>query len=157
MKLILWLFMILIIIGTGCSMAIEQLKYKVIEKEGSFELRQYDDYFVAGTKVEGKAEDAGNVAFNRLFKYISGVNQKKESIAMTAPVTQEIPSEKIAMTAPVTQEKKEGAWWICFIMPSKYTLETLPKPIDTNVVIEKVTGKKTAESFHHFALSNILD
>jgi hypothetical protein len=38
--------------------------------------------------------------------------------------------QSIAMTAPVTQGQAEGGWAIRFIMPSKYTLQTLPEPDD---------------------------
>ena len=42
---------------------------------------------------------------------------------MTAPVAQQA-SETIAMTAPVTQEGGGDVWRVRFIMPSKYTMET---------------------------------
>jgi hypothetical protein len=39
-----------------------------------------------------------------------------------------IPLSKIAMTAPVTQQGSDNTWRVRFIMPSRYTMETLPKP-----------------------------
>jgi hypothetical protein len=65
---------------------IEKAKYEVIEKEGKFEVRQYQPQIVAETIVESDFDEAGNIAFRRLFNYISGENRKKESIKMTAPV-----------------------------------------------------------------------
>lgn len=51
---------------------------------------------------------------------------------MTAPVAQA--SEKIAMTAPVGQTPDgAGAWRIQFIMPSQYSLDSLPTPKDPSV------------------------
>jgi hypothetical protein len=45
---------------------------------------------------------------------------------MTATVTQT--RETIAMTAPVIQTPSaDGTWLVRFIMPEKYTLETLPR------------------------------
>ena len=63
---------------------------------------------------------------------------------MTAPVTQEGGSEKIPMTAPVSQEKSGGEWRITFLMPSSYTLETLPEPLDPMVQIKEIPGRYLA-------------
>jgi hypothetical protein len=125
-------------------MAIEKAPYRVVEKEGDFELRQYAPYVVAETLVEGEMEEVGNEGFRRLFGYISGNNRRKQSIAMTAPVTQEKNGEKIAMTAPVTQEKAGGKFRITFMMPSEYTLETLPEPLDSRVVLKTEPPRFTA-------------
>ena len=126
------------------TVGIEKAKYKVIEKEGKFELRQYQSQIVAETIVEADFDDAGNMAFRRLFDYISGENRTRESIAMTAPVNQKIRSEKIAMTAPVNQQKSEGKYSVSFLMPSKYTMETLPEPLNSDVRIRKIPARKMA-------------
>lgn len=123
------------------AMAIEKAKYTVIEKEYGFEIRQYDSQIVAETYVEGDLEDVGNEGFRRLYGYISGDNQKRQSISMTAPVGQEAGSEKIAMTAPVGQERKDNRWRITFLMPAEYTLETIPEPNDTRVKLAKEPGR----------------
>jgi len=126
------------------AMAIEKAKYTVLEKEDGFELRQYEAQIVAETYVEGNLEKVGNAGFRRLYAYISGENKKKESISMTAPVGQEAGSEKIAMTAPVSQEKKDSQWRITFLMPAEYTLEMLPDPKDTRVMLAQEPGRLMA-------------
>lgn len=126
------------------TVGIEQARYTVIEKQDKFEIRQYQPQIIAETIVEADFGKAGNMAFRRLFNYISGRNRKKESIPMTAPVSQESGSEKIAMTAPVNQQRAEGKWAISFLMPSKYTMETLPEPQDPNVVIREIPARKMA-------------
>ena len=126
------------------AMAIEKAKYTVVEKEDDFEIRQYDPQIVAETFVEGDLEEVGNEGFRRLYAYISGENTRKQSISMTAPVRQESGSEKIAMTAPVKQEKKDNQWRITFLMPSEYTLETLPEPNDARVVLTQEPGRLMA-------------
>ena len=123
------------------AMAIEKAKYRVLEKKDGFEIRKYDPSIVAETLVEGDLEEAGKEGFRRLFAYISGENTKKQSISMTAPVSQETISEKIAMTAPVNQEKKDNRWRITFLMPAEYTLETLPEPNDTRVRLTEESGR----------------
>ena len=123
------------------AIAVEKAKYAVLEKEDDFEIRQYDPQIVAETFVAGAHEDVGNEGFRRLYAYISGDNQKKQSISMTAPVGQETSSEKIAMTAPVTQEKKDTQWRVMFVMPAEYTLETLPEPTDERVKLAEEPGR----------------
>jgi len=51
---------------------------------------------------------------------------------MTAPVQQQ-ESQKIAMTAPVQQQSTGRSWQISFVMPSKYSMETLPEPKNDSV------------------------
>jgi hypothetical protein len=122
------------------AMAIEKAKYTVLEKEDGFEIRQYDPQIVAETFVEGDLENAGNEGFRRLYDYISGENTEKQSISMTAPVSQKADSKKIAMTAPVKQEMKNNRWRITFLMPTEYTLETLPEPNDPRVRLTEESG-----------------
>ena len=88
-------------------MAIEEPKYTVIEKNETFEIREYAPYVVAQTQVTGTFDEMGRKAFRILFKYISGENQQRSKIKMTAPVIQENVEQigqKIQMTAPVIQE-----------------------------------------------------
>jgi effector-binding domain-containing protein len=130
-----------------CSCAIvgiEKPKYTLLEKEGKFEIRQYQSYLIAETMVEANFNDAGNVAFRRLFNYISGKNKTKKSISMTAPVNQSARSEKISMTAPVNQQQSGGKYSVSFVMPSKYSLETLPEPLDPEVTIKEIPAHKVA-------------
>lgn len=125
-------------------MAIEKAKYRIVETDLDFEIRQYAPQIVAETLVEGDFDKVGNEGFRRLYDYISGNNRKKQSIAMTAPVTQEGKSEKIAMTAPVNQVSVDNKWRITFMMPSEYTLETLPEPLDSRVMIKQDPGRLVA-------------
>ena len=122
----------------------EKADYAVLSKQGKFEIRQYASHIVAETSVNASFEEAGNVAFRRLFDYISGNNQKKESIAMTAPVKQAARSEKIAMTAPVQQRQAQDRFDISFVMPSKYTMDTLPDPLNSDVVLREIPARKIA-------------
>jgi len=141
MKLIFVAFMLLF--SGEAAFAFEQPKYEIVKIYKSFELRRYAPYIVAETVVSGNFDDAGNKAFRILFKYISGNNLKKTEIPMTAPVNQtpvtEI-GEKIEMTAPVEQTphvKNSDTYVFSFIMPSKYTLETLPLPADPRVKLRQ--------------------
>ena len=133
-----------IIIGAIDTMAIEEAKYKVLEKDNRFEIRDYDPHILAETIVEGDLEEAGNKAFNRLFRYISGDNRSRKKVAMTAPVSQQPIGEKIKMTAPVGQRRVQEKWAVSFMMPDSYTIETLPEPEDRNITLRQVPARRMA-------------
>jgi hypothetical protein len=128
-----------VLFGGYEALGIEKLPYRVVEKEGSFELRQYDAYLVAETIVDGDFEKVGNEGFRRLVKYIKGANQKEASIAMTAPVNQEAAADQIT-PFPVKQEQIGGSWRIAFVMPASYTLAILPAPQDERIRIKQRSG-----------------
>ncbi|HNV84929.1 MAG TPA: heme-binding protein [Arenimonas sp.] len=140
--------LILSLLGVTSAMATEEAKYTLVRKEGVFEIRDYDAHILAETRVEGSLEDASGKAFNRLFKYISGNNQSRNKVAMTAPVSQSPASEKISMTAPVGQQASgnpgSNQWVVSFMMPASYTLATLPKPSDANVTLRLVPMQRVA-------------
>jgi effector-binding domain-containing protein len=135
---------VVIIIGAIDAMAIEEAPYKVLKKDSKFEIRDYAPHILAETVVEGNLEEAGNKAFNRLFRYISGDNRSRDKVAMTAPVSQEPMGEKIKMTAPVGQQRVQESWVVSFMMPASYTLETLPEPQDPKVTLRQVPARRMA-------------
>jgi hypothetical protein len=118
--------------------AIEEAGFTVFYQSDPFEIRRYQPRIVAETYVAGDFDEVGNVGFRRLFDYISGNNRSQAKIEMTSPVTQEPQSEKIEMTAPVTQEKQADRYRITFLMPSRFTMETLPQPLDENVKLKEM-------------------
>jgi hypothetical protein len=151
----------------GTAMATEEPKFELISKEKDIELRRYPPFIVAETWVDGDMSEASNKGFRAIAGYIFGDNKAAggtdpAKIAMTAPVTLEpaAPSQKIAMTSPVTIEPQagetltmEGAkrWRVHFVMPSQYTLATLPKPNNTAVTLREVPAKTWAvRSFSGF-------
>lgn len=124
---------------------IEQPEYKVLEVNEMYEIRYYESMIVAETFIEEEDySESLNEGFRRIANYIFGGNKKKEPIAMTAPVTEEV-SERIAMTAPVTEEKEsEKLRKVAFVMPSMYTMDTLPIPDDERVKLREVPARKVA-------------
>ncbi len=126
------------------TMASEEPKYTVVRTEGPCEVRIYEPYLVAETVVtDADLESGTSEGFRRLAGFIFGGNRTKEPIAMTTPVTTST-SEKIAMTAPVETHRRTEGMVMRFMMPSKYTTETLPEPVDPKVVIRKVPGRTMA-------------
>jgi len=152
-------FSIWITVGVVSVAGIEIPKYEVIAKHDGYEVRQYAPQIVAEVTMTGEFQDAMNGGFRKLADYIFGNNTKvtggaasqSENIEMTAPVLErEVNSEKIEMTAPVLeQQSKPDARVVSFVMPSKYTLETLPRPNIADVRIVEVPSKHYA--VNHFS------
>lgn len=110
----------------------ETPKYAVIKKENEIEIRRYSGYIQAAVTVDGQDyQSAIQNGFRILAGYIFGNNIAREKIEMTAPVTA-AQSQKIAMTTPVTVTG-DDSFSVAFIMPSQYTLESLPIPKDDQI------------------------
>ena len=62
---------------------------------------------------------------------------------MTAPVVQQS-SEKIKMTAPVVQPSSSQGWKVSFVMPSSYTIDDIPKPLNNEIIIKEIPARKMA-------------
>ena len=128
-------------------MPIETPKYDVLQKDGKFEVRKYLEYIIASVETDTDFRHALNQGFGILADYIFGNNQAKTNIEMTAPVTgQAMKSTKIEMTAPVTSSKiGEGKkYLVSFTMPSKYSLENLPEPINKRISLQKIASHQAA-------------
>ena len=140
-------------------MATEEPNYTVLSKTENFELRRYESQLVAQTWVSGDQDAASRAGFKILADYIFGNNTapsgESSKISMTAPVAMQFEakqsttkkndsneSQKIAMTAPVSikqeQQQNDGKWRVQFTMPSKYTMQTLPKPNNPDITIIEV-------------------
>jgi effector-binding domain-containing protein len=151
MKIYLIVFLVIIafiviwsLVGYFTSNA-EQAEYSVLKKADEYEIRNYPAHIVAQTVVEGTSVngDAFNKGFRIIAGYIFGGNVKKESIAMTTPVTAQS-SEKIAMTTPVTTSAEGNSQVVSFVMPAGYTLATLPSPNDSRIKLIEVPEQKRA-------------
>jgi len=132
-------------------MATEEPKFTVIEKSEPFELRTYAPQLVAEVKVEGDLDVASSQGFRLIAAFIFGQNQVSEKISMTVPVGIETAqSTKIAMTVPVGIEASQGSakgvnqWVFSFVMPSEYTMATLPKPLNPLVTIRELPAQRRA-------------
>ncbi len=134
--------------ATTAALALEQPKYAVVQSNPVYEIRKYEPYIVAEVIVPGPETEAGNQAFSLLGGYIFGKNKGERKLEMTAPVVQTpvttATSTKIEMTAPVVQTPTSNGFLVQFMMPSAYTLATLPEPLDAKVKLREVAGKTVA-------------
>lgn len=100
----------------------ETPRWRVLESEGAFELREYAPHLAAEVTVKAGPDAALRQGFRSLAGYIFGANEG---------------GEKVAMTSPVTREAAGDAYTVRFMMPSEQTAETLPRP--ENPAIRLVT------------------
>lgn len=126
-------------------MSTEIPAYRVAQRDGDIEIREYPALVAAEVSVGGERNSAVREGFRLLAGYIFGGNDGGRRIAMTAPVMQQPqPGTRIAMTAPVMQTEAGGSWTVGFIMPSSWTFDTLPRPNDPQVQLRPVAPTRTA-------------
>ena len=128
-------------------MATEEPEFILILKKENFEIRQYESKILAQVQVQGDFDDATSRGFKVLADYIFGNNLSLDGntkIEMTAPVVLEPISEVIEMTAPVLAEGENKEWVVSFVMPKKYSLDTLPKPNNKDIRISRLPAEKYA-------------
>jgi hypothetical protein len=82
------------------------------------------------TEVSGDFISAGNRAFGPLVRFISGNNNARQAIAMTAPVIQESVST--------------GKHKVRFVMPEEMDASSTPSPADSSVSVVSVPGHLAA-------------
>jgi hypothetical protein len=116
---------------------VQTVKYEIIRKLDKVEIRHYPRIIVA--KVANYESDS----FGLLFRFISGNNKEKEKLKMTAPVVSQETMLEIKMTSPVLSDfSNEG--YMAFVMPSEFSLETTPLPLDNRVKIEELPPRSVA-------------
>ena len=103
---------------------------------------------IAEVLVDGNMDLASGIGFRLIADYIFGNNITKagnsQKIKMTAPVTIEPRSEEISMTIPISLKKNSGRWQVSFVMPRKYTLDTIPLPNNKQIMLRKIPARKVA-------------
>jgi SOUL heme-binding protein len=100
---------------------VEEPHYEILEslKDG-VEIREYKQQIWAITNRGNESS-----SFGALASYIFGENDRKEKIGMTAPV--------------VTTEE-----FMAFVMPNRYNMESLPKPLTGKIRIDPVSPRRMA-------------
>ena len=132
--------------------------YASLTREGAFELREYEPMIVAEVVQTGDRRRAMSNGFRRLAAYIFAQEDGREPIGMTTPVIRK-QAERIEMTSPVTQGQtgQDGRWATRFVMPERYTIDTLPKPADDITLIEVPARKMASVRFNGWGRQSDLD
>lgn len=113
----------------------EMPPYAVAWQDGAREIRDYGPHLLAEVRVSGGRSGAIQTGFRLLAGYIFGANATGEKIAMTVPVAQ-------------TPEPGGKTWVVSFMMPARYTTETLPAPrSDTIRFVKAGPSRQLVERF----------
>jgi len=129
------------------AMATEEPEFKLILEEAEFQIREYDPKIIAQVEVEGDFDEASSRGFKLLADYIFGNNLldgASKKISMTTPVEMTPLAENLLMTSSVMDEQVNNKWSINFVMPQEFSLDTLPKPNNSQVNIIEVPKEKYA-------------
>ena len=121
----------------------EQPRHEVLIDEEPFQLRRYEPMLVASVTVSGDRRDAADEAFKQLASYIFATDREGDDIAMTTPVTQAARGAD-PMVTMAGAGTAAGRYEVRFMMPSKWTEATLPKPTNPDIAIHEVPAREMA-------------
>ena len=109
--------------------SLEEPKFEIIKKYNNFEIRKYFDTIQAQVASPLSYEISPSAHFREIAGYIFGNNSESQNISMTAPVhTWEQNDQNI----------------MAFTMPSKFSIDDLPKPNNKRVRILDIEGENVA-------------
>ena len=118
---------------TACTVfgdvSVKVAPYKVTASDGAFELRHYEQLVLVSTGMPDGMDSASG-PFRKLFDYISGKNNKKEKIAMTAPV--------------FLNQAGQTTKTMSFVLPKDFVLLKAPLPIDPAVNLTELSNYSVA-------------
>jgi hypothetical protein len=127
--IIIVLFIIVQIFAMSSQRNIETYSYKVIKKYDLFEIRSYEATLFTSVQLsENGYKNASGKGFAILVGYIFGGNDRKENIAMTSPVAMSL----------------EDSMTMMFMVPKKFTKESLPQPNQSRIEFREEPAKTVA-------------
>ncbi len=110
--------------------SIEKQKYRLVQSEKDFEIRHYPPAMLATVYSSANSyREMSTPGFRTLAGFIFGGNDSNTKIAMTSPVHMDINDSTSTMS---------------FVMPSKYDEQSLPRPSDSRVKLEKSQAEYVA-------------
>ena len=108
----------------------EQQPYTVIRTIGDLEVRHYPEALSATVlRPGGTYKEISTPGFKSLAGYIFGGNSEEKKIAMTSPVHMEMGADSSRMR---------------FVLPAGMSMESLPKPNDGDVHLERLPQEVVA-------------
>ncbi|MEC7947905.1 MAG: heme-binding protein [Myxococcota bacterium] len=119
-----------VLVRSGFAGRYEEPAYSVCLQQGELEVRDYTPRLLAEVTLTGDRKTTAGDGFRILASYI---------------FSRDTPSgEPIGMTVPVGQVKQDDAWRMWFVLPSRYTRETLPPPSDDRIRIVEQPAERIA-------------
>ena len=115
--------------GVATLLAYETTKYEVVESAGKIEIREYPELMLASTNMNRNSQGEDG-SFMRLFRYISGSNDREQKVAMTTPVFME--------------EADAESGHMGFVIPTQVAKQRIPQPEEEGVEIRKRSAGRFA-------------
>jgi hypothetical protein len=108
---------------------IEMYPYVVVKSYQAFEVRKYEaSLFTTVTLPSNSYKESSSQGFSALAGYIFGGNERGEKIAMTSPVAMSL----------------EDSMTMMFMVPKKFSKETLPRPNQSQIEFREEPAKTVA-------------
>ncbi len=107
---------------------VETPQYKLVEKDGAFEIRDYPAMVLVSTGMANANPNEGT-SFMRLFRYISGDNANEQ---------------KISMTTPVLTSQDDGGRQMSFVVPQEIAEKGAPYANSTQVRLDTLAAGRFA-------------
>ena len=131
----MWIPLLILAVVVGVALAgckatragYESAPYRVVRADGKFELRDYPALTVVETPMANPNGSDGS--FMRLFRFITGANEGKQTIAMTTPVFMSGSATNLTMA---------------FVLPAKLKTADAPKPADGAVSVRDLPAGRFA-------------
>ncbi len=132
--------------GIATTQSVPGPAYQVQDGTDGYEVRRYEGYLVAQVSVSGERVDAVREGRDILADYLDGDNAIQESFAMQRPLGVEPgpTSERIALIAPIVSQERGDAYVVSSILPSAYTIVTVPRPNNPRIRILQVASATLA-------------
>ena len=105
---------------------LEEPSFKIIQEYKDFEIREYVNTVQAQVASNTTKGQSSSAHFREIASYIFGNNNK---------------SQNISMTAPVHTWSKDDKTFMAFTMPSRFSLEKLPKPNSSRLQLLNIKGE----------------
>ena len=116
-------------IGVVSCGSYETASYSVVQQDGAYEVRQYDEMMMVSAPMQSVDKRGENDSFRKLFKFISKGNKDQQSISMTTPVFEKV---------------DQGVGKMYFVMPQKMLKDGVPAPTDPSLEIITQAGANYA-------------
>ncbi|GAB3035451.1 SOUL family heme-binding protein [Natronobiforma cellulositropha] len=104
------------------------IDYTTLRTADGVEIRRYPALVVAETTA-----DEPEAAFERLYAYLTGANERNRDLPMTAPVRVHRERLELPMTGPVRTTDAEDEVTMAFYLPARLSPEHTPEPTDDRI------------------------
>jgi hypothetical protein len=104
------------LLAISARAGVPEPEHTVVASDGPFEIRDYGELFLVSTPMKKRGSDG---SFMKLFRFISGANDRSEKIPMTAPVL---------MTGP-------ESGMMSFVMPADPDTHGVPAPLSPELSV----------------------